>query len=194
MPARKPQDLHTRHSTQAEKDARTAAEASLKPRRELPIDAPARLKDHDIASATWRRVMRTYAELDAEIVTRLDLELLLNYCLLIEELGEISGMRKVAYLIWLELGKEHEKLTKAHQFDDAVIVATQVVGAFEAILKLDTRLDRKRALLHQWSQSLYLTPRARAGVAPSKKADEPPPDDMGQLLDDVMDYMNGAVQ
>jgi hypothetical protein len=42
-----------------------------------------------------------------------------------------------------------------------------------------------------WRQSLYLTPRARAATAPTKKEKEAPPDELETLLDDVSDFVNG---
>jgi len=191
MPARKPSSLIQRHETAAEKAQRSERESQLRPERSLPMAAPARLDGHEIAQAAWRRMMRTYAGLEGEVVTRLDQELLLNYCMLVEQLAEIDTMRKTAYAAWLLLAKAHEKLVEAGQFDDAVLMAVQVVGAFDAVLRLDGRADRKRDLLHKYSQSLYLTPRARAGTAPAKKEQEPPPDELEQLLDDVTDFVNG---
>jgi hypothetical protein len=40
------------------------------------------------------------------------------------------------------------------------------------VVKVDGRVDRKRALLLQLRQSLYLTPRSRAGVMPKSKSEE----------------------
>jgi hypothetical protein len=151
------------------------------------------------------------------VVTRLDMDLVCDYCLLMEQAGEVDRMRKVMYKLWLELGEAHEKLKqrarKANEKADsekdqeaastaraeaerleekAILTASKVIDAFEAVVKLDGRVDRKRALLLQWRQSLYLTPRSRAGVAPSKKEKEEEPDLMEQLLGKVTDYVNGG--
>jgi hypothetical protein len=48
---------------------------------------------------------------------------------------------------------------------------------------MDARLDGKRKLLHSIAQSLYLTPRSRAGVAPPEKEPEKPKSEMDELLD-----------
>ncbi len=190
MPARKPAALITRAETRAKKTQRAQGEAALKPRRDLPMEAPARLKDHDVAAATWRRMMRMYSELDGEVVTRMDLDLLVDYCMLIEQVGELDYMRKVAHAAWLQLAKAHQDLVELGDDDDAVWMAIKVVGAFDAVVKLDGRVDRKRDLLLKWRQSLYLTPRARAGAAPAKKDPEPPPDDLEKLLDEAADSEN----
>jgi hypothetical protein len=191
MPARKPKALITRHETAAETAAREEKEAAVRPARGLPTSAPAALKGQKVAQAAWRAAIRMYGELDGEIVTRLDFDHLVDYCMLLQHLAEIDHMRKVAYQVWLELAKEHDRLKKEEQYDEAVIMAVKVVGAFDAVNRLDTRAERKRALLKQWRESLYLTPRARAGVAPKTKEPEPEKDELEQLLDDVDEYLNG---
>ena len=193
MPARKPADLIVRAETKADKERRVDGERSLRPRRELPMDAPARLDGHDIARGAWRRIMRIFADLEAEVVTRLDQDLLIDYCILLEQVVELDHMRKAAYRVGLQLAERHRQLISEDKSDDAVLLAIKIVGAFDAVLKLDARADRKRDLLLKWRQSLYLTPRARAGAAPAKKEPEPPPDDFEQLLDDVSEFVNGDV-
>jgi phage terminase small subunit len=202
MPARKPAGLRNRAETKAETAARIANEASMEPERGLSVQAPARLKDHQVAQATWRRMMRTYGQLKATVVTRMDIDLLVDYCLLMEQLQELDRMRKVAYQLWLELGKRHDKiLQESKQIEDpssvetkeeeAIKLATKVIDAFYAVVKLDGRVDRKRDLLLKWRQSLYLTPRARSAAAPEKKEKPEPVDPLETLLDDVSDFVNG---
>lgn len=191
MPARKPSTLIQRHETAAEKAVRSGRESQLRPERALPSAAPAALRGHSTAQAAWRRLLRTYAQLEGEIVTRLDLDLLVDYCLLAEQVIQLDKMRLAAYKIWLELSQEHDELVEAEKFDDAVIAGVRVVGAFDAVVKLDGRADRKRDLLFKLRQSLYLTPRARAGTAPAQKEAEPPPDELELLLNDVTDFVNG---
>lgn len=224
MPARKPSSLHTRHATKAEKSARVAAEDALTPERGLPMAAPARLKGHAVAESTWRRLLKVYTELDADIVSRLDQDLLIDYCLLMEQLGELDLMRKTTYRMWLEIGAKHDQaiqqakaaadsskeaqrfanetgaavpetgigsLAEIEKWEErAVQLASQALDAFDAVLKLDARADQKRKALHQWRQSLYLTPRSRAGVSPSKKPEEEEIDPMEQLLGQVTDFVN----
>ncbi len=135
--------------------------------------------------------MRIYGELEGEIVTRLDQDLLIDYCLLVEQIADMDVMRRSAKQAWLLLDGKRQELTEAGQIDEAVVLAAQAVGASDMVLRLDARCDQKRKTLHQYRQSLYLTPRARAGAAPAKKKSEPPPDDLEQLLDDVTDFVNG---
>jgi hypothetical protein len=66
----------------------------------------------------------------------------------------------------------------------------QIQNMLAEIVKLDARVDRKRALLHQWRQSLYLTPRARAGVPAQVKEEEEAPDELELLLRDVSESLN----
>jgi phage terminase small subunit len=190
MPARKPAGLIRRAETKEKKAQRAEGEESLRPRRELPLSAPARLDGHTIAASAWRRIMRSYSELEAEVVTRLDLDLLLDYCILLEQLTELDTMRKKSYLAWLDISEAHTQAKGEGRHDDAVLLAIKVVGAFDAVVKLDGRADRKRDLLLKWRQSLYLTPRARAGATPAKKEPEPEKDDLELLLDEFAGYVN----
>jgi hypothetical protein len=148
--------------------------------------------------------MRLYNELDAEIVTRLDGDLLVDYCIMMEQVTQIDHMRQAAYDLWLELGANHHKAKEAaraeitgtpkakEKEDLAEQLAMKVLNAFDTVVKLDARGERKRAILKQYRESLYLTPRARAGAAPAKKeTEEKPLDPMEQLLGSVTNYVNG---
>lgn len=192
MPVKKPRNLIVRHETKAEKLVREKRESALSSSRNLPAEAPSRLNEHPIAAAAWRRLMREYASIEGEIVTRLDMDILIDYCILIEQISELDLMRKVAYTLWLDFSKKHKDLKNQGEIDEAIAMAVNVVGAFDAIVKLDARADQKRKSLLQLRQSLYLTPRSRAGVAPKGKEEETPPDDLEQLLDEVTDFVNGS--
>ena len=135
--------------------------------------------------------MRRWNELEAVIVTSLDWDMLIDYCILMEQVVELDKMRRSAYQVWEKLDEALEKLSDETPAEDRVKMWMKVGGALSDATKLDGRVDRKRALLHQWRQSLYLTPRSRAGTAPKKKPDEVPPDEMEKLLDDVENFMNG---
>ena len=191
MPARKPAGLRNRAETKAETAARIANEAALEPERGLSVQAPARLKDHQVAQATWRRMMRTYGELQATVVTRMDMDLLVDYCMLMEQIGEMDDLRKSSVDIWAMLDKQRKTLMEAGEVAEAVLMAAKEADTFEMIVKLDSRADRKRSLLLQLRQSLYLTPRARAAAVPAKKEKPEEPDDLEKLLDDVEGYVNG---
>ena len=163
----------------------------MRPERGLPMSPPARLRGHKVASAAWRRMMRMYAELEGEIVTRLDSGLLIDYCLLIEQVFELDQMRQAAYQAWTMLGSEYDKLLQSGQLEEAISLVGKMTSASEVLIKLDSRVDRKRDLVFKFRQSLYLTPRARAGVAPAKKEQEEPKDPLEMLLDDVTTFVNG---
>lgn len=191
MPARKPSNLIVRHETADEIAARAAHEAALRPRRALPKNAPAALHGHEVAQETWRQLMRLYNEIEGDIVTRLDMHLLIDYCMLAEQVSEIDAMRRGAQESWKQFEKKRVELLNEQRGDDALRMADKAAGMFENIIKLDGRADRKRDLMFKMRQSLYLTPRARAGVAPTAKPAEEPVDPLEQLLDSVTEYVNG---
>jgi phage terminase small subunit len=191
MPAKKPAGLIQRHETAAEVAERAQNEDAMRPQRALPMNPPARLDGFKVAQSVWRRMMKRYSELEAEIVTSLDLDMLLDYCILLEQVVELDKMRKSAYQVWEKLDEAMENLDEETPAKEQFKLWLQVGGALSEAVKLDGRVDRKRALLLQWRQSLYLTPRSRAGTAPTKKEKEEPPDDLETLLDDVTSYVNG---
>lgn len=194
------------HQTAEEKQARADREEAVRPERQLPRSAPARLAGHPTAEETWRRIMRMYDQVEAEIVSRLDMDMLVDYCMLVDQLAQLDLMRTTTYKLWLEMGARHDRLLKeaeaalktnmedeAEKLDDAaVVMAAKCLDAFEAVVKLDGRADRKRDLLFKMRQSLYLTPRARAGATPGQKAKEEPKDPLEMLLDDVTDSLNAG--
>jgi phage terminase small subunit len=194
MPARKPAGLRNRAETKADKAARIANEAALEPERGLSTQAPARLKDHPVAQAAWRRLMRMYGELQATVVTRMDQDLLVDYCMLLEQLQEMDDLRKSSVDVWNMLDQQRKVLMESGQVAEAILMAAKEADTFEMIVKLDSRADRKRSLLLQLRQSLYLTPRARAAAVPAKKEKPEEPDELEKLLDDFEEKLADGKQ
>jgi phage terminase small subunit len=192
MPAKKPTDLINRHETAEETAQRAQRDASMRPKGALPTAAPAALKAHAAAQAIWRRMMRVYGELDAEIVTRMDQDLLVDYCILGEQVMELDQMRQAAYNTWKTMNDALDDLPEEMAAEERIERMAKVNSAMNDCVKLDGRVDRKRTLLLQWRQSLYMTPRARAGTAPKTREPEEPKDALETLLDDVTSYMNGG--
>ncbi len=190
MPARKPKSLIVRHETAAEAADRARGEEALQPDRPLPVHPPSALKGMKTAEAVWRRLIRLYGEIDGTIVTRLDLDLLVDYCLLAEQVIELDRMRKAAMAIFEIFEKARDDAVSEDDPAKALILSGKVTTAFDAIVKLDGRVDRKRDLLFKLRQSLYLTPRARAGAAPKGKPPEEPIDPMEALLGEVTEFVN----
>lgn len=153
----------------------------------IPQKQQARLNGHKVALEVWRRVMREYNMVDAKIVTRLDIDLLIDYCMLMEQLSEIDRMRGVSYQVWLQLSERRTELQNEGEDIAAVAMALKVVGAFDAIVKLDARADQKRKSLLGLRQSLYMTPRARAGTAPKGKDEKPVEDAFEKLLNESVE-------
>ncbi len=153
----------------------------MKPGRSLPA-MPRSLKDHPVAQSSWRRLMREFSSIDAVLVTRLDMDVLIDYCMLEEQKVEIDRMRRAAYDSMLVLAKDLDLLRKKGNIEEAAKVASRVIDATNEVVQLDSRADRKRDLLLKLRQSLYLTPRSRAGAAPKDKKEEPPEDPFEALL------------
>lgn len=172
MPKAKPMVLNPAKRRKSEIADRKAAELSLTPISELP-SVPAPLKNHAGALLVYRRLMVLYAEVIAEVVTAFDLDVLVDYCLMMEQIAELDAMR-AAIVKSMADGKKR----KAGASDGQYIL-------LERLLAIDARGERKRALAHKLRESLYLTPRARAGAAPPRKPAEPERDEMEDIMAEV---------
>lgn len=187
MPARKPSTLTTRHATKAERDSRASAESALAPQTTLTKNPPSALRGHDHASAVWRRLYRLYSQTQGTIVTAFDGDLLVKYCLAEEELHELFALRKEIKELWTHHAEILRGISPTPEtMKDYFNALSQANALLQRFQGMDARLDGKRKLVFSLAQSLYLTPRSRAGVAPPEKEPDEPKDDMEQLLFDGM--------
>ena len=132
--------------------------------------------------------MRLYGELEAEIVTRMDVDMLVDYCMLSEQVQELDEMRRSAVKVWETLNRALENYDGNEKY--RYQLAINVGNALNDMVKFDGRADRKRDLLFKLRQSLYITPRARAGSIPNQKKPEEPTDPLEQMLDNVIEFVN----
>lgn len=183
MPVRKPSSLLNQHDTKEERAARDAAERALEPKTALTIKPPDALKGHANASAIWKRLVGLYFETEGVIITAFDADLLVKYCLAEEELLELFKLRGEIKKTWERhlkiLDKINVKSEDMKNYYNALAQANALLQRFQG---MDARLDGKRKLVVALAQSLYLTPRSRAGVAPTEKEPEEPKSDMEKML------------
>jgi phage terminase small subunit len=158
MPAKKPIGLHDSAATKESRKSRQDGESALRPSRDLPLNPPRELES-TVARRVWRYLMKRYSEMEAEIVTSLDRDLLVDYCILAGQVFELDQLRAISF------------------------IARDV----DTVIKIDARSERKRAHMQKLRESLYLTPRSRAGVAPEKKVEEPE-DALDELLNEFVDH------
>ena len=185
MPARKPSTLTTRHNTKADRDARASAESAMTPATTLPAKPPAALTGHKHAGALWKELVKLYGETQGTIITAFDKDLLVKYCLAEEELTELFAMRGEIKKLWTKHVKILEKMNpKSEDLKDYFNALAQANALLQRFQGMDARMDGKRKLVFSLAQSLYLTPRSRAGVAPPEKEPEEPQDEMDKLLNE----------
>lgn len=185
MPSRKPLSLITRDQTKADRALRADAESARLPRTLLSIKPPLALTGHSHAAKIWKRVVGLYFETEGTIITAFDEDLLTKYCLAEEELVELFKLRADIKKLWIDHNRmlAHIK-PKSDQFKDYFNALSQANALLQRFQGMDARMDGKRKLVFSLAQSLYLTPRSRAGVAPSEKQHEPPKDETERLLDE----------
>lgn len=182
MPARKDSSLNKRHVTKSEEKTRKSAEAAVKPKTQISAKPPAMLKGHKIACAVWTRTIKLYGETQGTLITAFDETLLMRYCLAVDDLSWWKGLRDEVEKTYRAAKK---KLANAKTDDmQAYYNALSQVNALLARLQgFDARLDGKGKYILSLEQSLYLTPRSRAGAAPEEKEPEKPKSEMDNLLD-----------
>ncbi len=188
MPATKPAALQNSHRTKDQKQKKDDTENGLKLSTLLSCDPPDSLRDLPVASATWSRVIALQNETQtaqdgSPIITAFDERLLIDYCRMIEEADELGELRRELRIALTVLTKEAQKLKiKDNSYEYFMEIWQQVnklTGNFRAI---DARIDTKRAHIKKAAESLYLTPRSRAGVAPVEKQPDKPKSEMDALL------------
>ena len=141
--------------------------------------------------------MREFDSLKAERVDSQDRDLLIAYCLTLEEEQDLLVMRSAALSDWKDrredvlMHRRHMVDYKDSEGDTWEVLAKQLVqivnkvqAAYKTVLDIDARLDRKRSSLLGYQQQMYLTPRSRAGVVPERAEEEDPLDEMEKLLGD----------
>lgn len=115
--------------------------------------------------------MREFESLKAERVDSQDRDLLISYCLALEEENDLVIM----------LAETKQQLRSG------------VEGISQkTVLDIDARLDRKRSALLNYQQQLYMTPRSRAGVLPEREEEEDI-DEMEMLLSTPVGQMEAMV-
>jgi hypothetical protein len=180
VPAAKPLALVTRHDTNEDIAARKEAEAAMRPTTELSGRVPVALHGHKLAQRVWKRMISIYEEMDAQIVSKLDEDMLVDYCLVMEELVDLDRLHLLSMSVFEQLDERVRDLYSGT--DELMPLLKQLTLLLKEIKSIDARSDRKRTFLHKLRQSLYLTPRSRAGVTPDGKAPEEAADPMEALL------------
>ena len=185
MPAKKPKSLTKRHDTKKDRQAREDGEKAFTPKTSISKTAPTALKGHARAVTTWRRLVGLYFETEGTIITAFDEDLLIKYCLAEEELGQLYKIRGEILKLWTTHSKKVLTIKpdpkQLNNYYNALAQANALLQRFQG---MDARLDGKRKMVVLIAQSLYLTPRSRAGVAPQEKPPEMPKSEMGDLLDE----------
>lgn len=187
MPAVKPLSLIRRHSTKEELEERESAELSLVPTTQISAKPPALLQKHKVARETWTRLVGLYFETEHTLITAFDQDALVKYCLLEEECVWLESMRTAVYKQAVSLQTKLGKMkitatTEAEKIKLYYSLLEQYNALIARVQGLDARLDGKRKLSHSLSQSMYLTPRSRAGVNPTAKPPEEK-DEFGKKFD-----------
>ena len=170
----------TKHMTEAEAEARAAAEAAVLPDRggKLKLRKPPFVAHNKAANSYWNKIVKSMEGL--VLLDNLDSEMLAGYCamlarrdqsiLLVNQLMRALGVEGAVDAPKKPRKKPLEKMTdvefeaSAHDAGDA-LTPDQIV---EAVAKLDTLTGKLQALernILQYADKLGLTPSGRVRLA-----------------------------
>lgn len=194
MPAKKSAALQQGHDTLAEKAQRAAGEAMSSCAVPIPKRPPKELSGHLVARRVWSQIVKQFDQVEGRMLDNLDRHLLIDLCLVEEEMLEIKEMRSIAHEQWVGLTpkvrdaqSDYARLKKERADRDELRLAREMAisllkanqDLYKTIIQLDARGDQKRKLKLAYYQSMYLTPRSRSGANPEgkentdKKAEDP---------------------
>jgi hypothetical protein len=184
MPARKLNLLNKRSLTKDNIAARIEAESSTTPRTLLTLKPPQELKGHKKAESVWKWAIGLYSEIDGTIATAFDEPTLIDVCMLKEEIPELVILRATQLKDYEARLRAINKIKAIPENEKILEGMWKVVnGSYQNFKSTCARLDSKRKLLHLLGQSLYLTPRSRAGVPVPEKPKAEEKSAMDNLLD-----------
>ena len=125
----------------------------------------------------------------------MDKGLLIDFCVACEQRVQIDGLRTIAMHNYEKAQQTLEKILNSRKQEIEVKAFTKannsVNCSMDEIVKLDARADAKRKMILSMRQSLFLTPRARAGAIPNEKPAEKPKSATDQLIDGLAKTVKG---
>lgn len=147
------------------------------PTDELPLGAPPELKLYPVAAAKWVELMKLYTQMEADIVSALDRDLLIDYCMMTEYVKHLDRLYAVAAMVLNTLEQKAKRTKK-----DPETLASNIGYVSEKMIDINARMERQRMALQKLREALYLSPKARAGYNPQRKPAPPAPDEMDEIL------------
>lgn len=149
----KPVENMSKHLTQEEREARTAAEEEFIPRRDkvtlkLPRGMTAQAKDY------WKSILQRLEESGTTLLDDLDSETFALYCNLLARRDRLDSV----------CNQLMRKLSKAK---DSAEENLEVIEKLDGVM---TKLSKMEALILQYAEKLGMTPSGRIRLAQKKAA------------------------
>jgi phage terminase small subunit len=157
----------SKHLTKAEIERRNEAEVKLGKSDLGRIKAPDYIKNDIIAFKQWEKLIKDYKEAAGnghEILTTTDVDALAKYCVTYSEyLSLIDRRRRVDEIDYVSFRDDSKKIkgTKRDSMNETL--------RLDAVLKLESAINKKHDLLIKLEDRLFLNPLAKIKNVPKRE-------------------------
>lgn len=169
-----------------------AAESAFHSRVRLPKSPPAQLDGLPAAQAAWRALLKVHSDLPADLLSGLDRDFLIGYCLAVQmrtnalELerivteryragqAELSDLRELVSAVIDRCQAGKEELSELLKLENLVTDRRQAAQAeYSELIKARAELRQTVRLVSDLEKQIYATPKSRAGVVPLAREESP---------------------
>jgi len=178
----KPTDLHIAEGnpnnlTKAEIQARKDAEIKLGNSSIGKLRPPPFVRNDAVAFKYWKQHLKEYqsaSDQGIELLTSSDIGMLALYCKTYAEYERLLKSYQSIDTIAFDSEKLEEYLDKSEEFDYKVKLQLRSMLSVDALLRIETAINKKMDMLIKMTDRLFLNPLAKLkNVSKPKKDDKP---------------------
>lgn len=158
------------HLTKAEIERRQNSEVQIGSN---IIKCPNYIKENIIAYAKWKEIIKLYK--DTNIISSSDIGFLARYCMAFSEYIDLLERKKRINSISENSDDILEYIEDSDEFDFRIQKQLRDMVSTEAVLKIDTAINKKMDLLIKMEDRSFLNPLAKVKNVPKKEVEEVDP-------------------
>ena len=178
----KPTSLHVAEGnpnrlTKEELQARKDSEVKLGESSISKLKPPPFVKNDVVAFKYWKQLLKEYksaSDQGIELLTSSDIGMLALYCKTYAEYeGLLISYQSINNII-IDGDKLNEYVGKSEEFDYKVKQQLKSMLSVDAILRIETAINKKMDMLLKMQDRLFLNPLAKIKFVPKKKKEDKP--------------------